>query len=398
MSMKESRYNEMVGVQRKTQLEFEKFRIFCSSSLNRFTTQEGESSFAFKLLEEKMYDRTPLLNAYFTRKAFDYLIKGFIDDEVEDIYAQVLPFVMEATTTIQYYNNQILDHKAGVNTPELINNNLILNNLLRECLWGYLEATLPSLEFNTINKHLRLILRMVDVGQLTEKKNNLFSNYRDNVYAVEWNEGVLMHLDQKVIADVKGVILDIAPELTGSTFLDWYLKRIFFSGAFIYPQTTRMILELLGKNAENHHELLHFSGIFGMLMQIINDVTDLVPSEVSKGSIGKHRTDAFSDLKTQNITLPLLIHLENQKGGLIREKLEQSVYEFTETDEMNILKELFSTECIEKTKKIGKGIAHKARALLDLQNPNTFLFKDMCNIADFNQPYKQLAKFEHQLR
>lgn len=396
--MDENRHNEMVGVQLKTQEEFEKFRVFCASSLSRFTTQEGESSFLFELLKQRVYDSTPLLKAYVTRKIYDYLEQKSIDTEVNEIYAQVLPFVMEAIMTIQYYDNQILDRKAGVNTPELINNNLILGNLLRQNLLEYLEAVLPASFFEVIQRHLRLMLKIVDLGQLAEKQNNLYPNYRDKVYGMQWNEKVLKFLDQEVIAEVKGIILNVAPELTGSTFLDWYLKRIFFSGAFIYPQTTRMILALLGKNARDQHELLHFFGLYGMMMQIINDVTDLVPSEVSKDLIAKHRTDAFSDLKTQNVTLPLLIHLENQKGGWVREKLEQNVSELTETDEMTILKELFSTACIEKTQKIGKAIANKARALLDSQNPHTFLFKDMCNIANFNQSYKRLAEIKRGVR
>ena len=396
--MNENRHNEMVGVQLKTQKEFEKFRVFCASSLNRFTTQGGEPSFLYSLLEKRMYGRTPVLKAYFTRKIYDYLAWPAMDESSNELFGQVLPFFMETAMTIQYYDNQILDRKGGVINAELINNNLILNNLLRECLWEYLEASLPPREFTIVNKHLRLILRMVDVGQLTEKKNNLFPNYLNNVYDIEWNERVLMHLDQKVIADIKGIILCIAPELeNGTAFLDWYLKRIFFSGAFIYPETTRMILKLIEKEDQDHYKLLHFSSLYGMMMQIVNDITDLVPSAVTKHSVVKRRTDAFSDLKTKNVTLPFLIHLENQEGGFVREKFEQVGFELTGKDELEVLKELFSTSSIEKTQTIGKRLAHEARSFLDEANPNTGHFKDMCNIANFNQPYKQLAEIKRGL-
>lgn len=395
--MKGKRHDEMVGVQRKAQQELVKFKAFCASSLNRFTKQEGKPSFLFKLLENRLYQETPVLKAYFTRKAFDYLRQGYIDDDVNVIYSQVLPFALEALMAIQYYDNQILDRKGGVTTTEAINDNLILGNLLRENLLDYLDEVLSNEDFALVQRHIHLILKIVDTGQLTEKLNNLYPNYRDKDYNLQWGNKEISLLDSSAVEMANAIILEVVPALKGSNFLDWYLKRIFFSGAFIYPQTARMLMELHGDNKAEYAELLQFSSLYGLMMQIVNDVTDLVPTKDSKNSAVKQPNDAFSDLKSQNVTLPLLIHLETKKDGLVRKMMEEKQMELTANEEMNILKELFSTKCIEKTQDIGKCIADKTRAILPLSNPNTLLLNDMCNIANYNRHYKRLYEIEKDL-
>lgn len=379
-------YNEMLGMKKEIQDEYQAFEDFFSSSLNRFTIQqEGEPSFLFSLLKRRVFHGNPVLKAYFTRKIYDYIKLKSIEEEADALFSRVLPFGIEALMAIQYYDNQILDRKGRVTTPALINNNLILSHLLQQNLLEYLETRLPGSAFNLVARDFRLILKIVDIGQLTEKQNNLFSNYRGNTYGLQWNEKVCEYIDDMVLQEVKDIILNIAPELNGSTFLDWYLRRIYFTGAFIYPQFVKLIAKLLGEEATNHRSLVHFSGLYGMFLQIVNDLTDFIPSDESAQSVVKNQTDAFSDMNTKNITLPLLIHLEQQKDGSVRNYLENKETRLTREEEWTVLKSLISSGSVDKTRKIIVNLCTALKKLLDKENKNYPLFANMCDFAYSNK-------------
>lgn len=395
--MDDERNNQMAIVQGRMQKEFKQFNNFCTVSQSRFNkNQEGEATFLFQLLEQRLFKHTPLLKGFFARKVYDYLHHTDIDDEINVLYAQVLPFCLETSMTVQYYHNQILDRKGGIITPVSINNNLILSNLLEHSLQDYVEEKLPRSTSTIVNHHLRVIQKVVDLGQLIEKQNNLYTNYRDQVYGIEQHPW-LGYVDHTVIQEVQAIIVGVAPELEGSKFLEWYLQRIFLTGAFIYPETVRMIAELSGGNPRSIQNLEHFAGLYGMMVQIVNDLCDLVPSTFNANSPTKGQTDAYSDLKTKNITLPLLLHLKNQADGYVKQHLESRANILTPSNEWKALKELFNSKSIAKTRESIVQLRKRSVSLLDKDkgNPNYSLFVNMCDFAysnTFEHFYRRLRR------
>ncbi len=83
-------------------------------------------------------------------------------------------FISEVVICIQYYHNQILDEKSGVDKPRKIVSNWKEADQLKKALYCYVESEIPELIRKKIIATLNRCFLAVDFGQYLEKKTSTF--------------------------------------------------------------------------------------------------------------------------------------------------------------------------------------------------------------------------------
>lgn len=366
-------------------------------------TINGE--FPFRLLENRICgEKQRSLKAYFAYSIYTFLAiqnSRFITQKNKLLFEQRIPFVAEVLMTIQYYDNQILDKKGGVTDHESIVNNLKLSALLRSVLYDYIndEAIFEKNIGIIINKWSTRILKQVDQGQLLEKKNNLYGNFNSGLFSINYDHSNDQIFD-KCLNSAKEIILASAPELKNHDhFLNEYIKRVYLAGASMYPSLVQMITEILDYKENNKLDVLFFfSGMLGITLQTVNDTVDNVPSCATQITVAKKHGDAFSDIKNGNITLPILLHLQNSKTDLIEGLIVNQIFDISLGLEKAIFRELDDSGAIVLSKAITKKLADFTKNIInEIESPSVVDFlnkqlKDINNIADYNKSYGYIDK------
>lgn len=418
--MNSERHDEMMRITEEVLSAYTSFRFFIeknSSLVSQsvlFVEQKYEkkehvnqhkntntinNGFKFDLLEKRLKAKRPLLKAFFSAKVYHYLCNISLEDALDHkLYNQLIPLMMEVIMTIQYYENQFLDGKGGVTTHHLVEANRNLGVSLRMLSIEYLKEypAIAEGQRRIIIKYFEEILRVVEYGQWTERYNNLYENYYTNLYKFGWGTGMLKKLDNEVIEHVQSIIIKNVPELNNKIdFLSWYLKRIFFAGAYTYIGIVHMLSDLLNAQKKDT-PLLKFAAYYGMLMQIVNDLTDFVPTDYNAPNTTKDKSDTFNDLKTKNVTLPILVYLvSSNKDSLLKKKLVAEESELLEVEEYEILHELISSKTIDKTLDICIQIKEHIISVLDKENINTSLLNNLCDVVHTNKFTNFLRKYLH---
>ena len=376
------RYFKMTDVQKAIQQEFEIFQQY--SLVNGV-----ESRKFYQLLYRRLHGK-PTLRAFFAVVIYDYLkayghkAKGVPDS----FFYRQFPFILEVIISIQYYHNQILDRKYGVDNHLSIGNNLNAANLLRDQLADYIEGSVQDKTVKgVVSRHVRKIFQYVDIGQYMERRCNRYNNwsgYLDLHHS--FSETVEAFIDQHCI----DLALDAIEKKTGlsngqNLFFRRYFERIYLTNAAMYKVTSLILLELL--NARNPG-VVHFSSLFGITKQVINDIADLIPSRKNPGTDSKRPKDAFADLRNCNVTLPLGFHLLAHPNGHIGKYLKnKGKMNWNEQLEETAFLECLQSHSVYQAIRTGKKLKRQAISCLDKSNPEYELLLDMAGVADWNKYY-----------
>lgn len=235
-----------------------------------------------------------------------------------------LPFVVEVIMTILYYDNQILDQKGDVIGHKAICNNVLIGRQLQAQLCLYIQDRIPVELQTKVLTLVNEVLMVVCAGQYKERSHNFYQHWLneefDHYDFADWAKKQIPH---HLIDDIINLIYNVCPELVGKkeVFLTKYLGRVYLVNGFFFERITQLMLELLLTPFEEKQkkELIEFSQVFGIMHQLVNDTADYVPSYLAKDTASKKNTDAFNDLRTQNITLPTFIYLSrNENHQLVK--------------------------------------------------------------------------------
>ena len=384
--MNNYRANEMLQVNMLLRKEFEIFNSINENIANNLRI--------FNILNRKIKDRS--LRAYFSCKVYQYLKKFSRSDRISEIFfIWQLPFILEVIISVQYYHNQILDAKGGINTREKVNDNLILGNLLKEHLYRYLEYTdLSDRNKLKLIEHVRLIFEYVDIGQYVEKHCNTYESLKANDYKNPFESKISEFIESNYIDESMDIIQGVYPiKEEHHAFLACYLGRIYLTNAALFKISTQLICELLEIEEAKTLEVIRFAVFFGLMQQIVNDNCDFVPSKYNDGTKAKNNNDGLSDLRNRCITLPLLIHLQNCPNSAIERYLSLDNYAF---DENYFFREITGTWSIYYSMTVAKEIKKK---LIDEftqreKEVNEGLI-NLWSVADNNRFYKHFYKFNN---
>lgn len=324
-----SRHADMEGVRMKL---LDEYKLFVQNS--QYTPRD--SAFFTLLSNRFSQPGKPVLRGYFVTLMGRYLEAecGQSIPFPKYVLQKVLPFVSEVLMVVMYYDNQILDRKAGVATHDRIYDNLTISKILLSELRKYVKKRIykPSLRDKVINV-IDDVYEIVNIGQKTEQNCNRYENWLNG-----WMppfQYLNIPFDEHVISQTVEIInrqdrFDLGSDK--QAFLDMYVRRIYLTNAYLFVNFSNLISEFTPDLSEQIKCNVHrFAGYTGIAFQIINDVIDFVPAEYNKGSQAKTCDDAFSDLKNQNITLPLIFHLNTDTDSgisqckLFLDQLQQGI-------------------------------------------------------------------------
>lgn len=390
--MKKFRYKSLCFVQNGIQSEWRQLKKFSIDSFNLDV---------FQLLRRKL--SKPSVRSYFSYWIYQYLIKcaekdrsPIREDLPEELFTKRIPFLAEAAMTIMYLHNQILDQKFDVRGSKAITKNLMAANILKDCLYDYVDEYFDARSRQVVHSYLRMIFRCVDTGQKIEKEFGNYKAFQKNqeLYSIDENLDEIIDLQpiQDVIDQVKQAVPDKA------AFIQSYFTRIFLTCAALFKLFTEMILHLLDYWGPARRPILNFAGTHGVMRQIVNDNVDFVKG--NNGTIGKKPNDVLSDLRNKTITLPLIYHLgRKQEEDLISLYLETGKRAYLKDPDL-ILKELINSRALPDAMKIGRKLTSSegTRVYLRGDTATHEYLEDLSDIAFNNRFYHIIYKKRHQLK
>lgn len=394
MPMHPARHADMEGVRGRL---CDEYHYFIQNA--RYTP--ADATF-YHLLENRFSQPgKPVLRGYYVD-----LIARYLEAETgrslrlsRNMRERALPFIAEALMVVMYYDNQILDGKAGVTSHSPICNNLLQSNILLSELYQYAESRVrPPALGRSIERLIREVYEVVNIGQQMEQNQNRYENWRDNKQHPLPYRG--LPFDEIVIAEaIDAINRTTQNQVSGGkqAFLEAYIRRVYLANAYLFVRFTQALCGLVPDfTPEAREKLIRFAGHAGLALQMINDVIDFVPARYNRGSQAKTQNDAFSDLRNRNITLPLLLHFEKVPDGRITAFLEagrtgQPIPEF---DECQFCLEALDSGAIDAAQQCA--VAIKRLALIELNPSNEFypLLKDVLSIVHGSADWNTLKRIK----
>jgi geranylgeranyl pyrophosphate synthase len=302
------------------------------------------------------------------------------------IFDTKLPFIFEMVITIQYLHNQVLDQKAGVTTPQQINNNLLNANLLKDLLYQYISQSFDRKTEALVQHYVRQAFMIVDIGQRLEKDWNTLSHFDASVSIP--TDILPPDLEQFIELDrVQPFLRHLEREVPKNKwdYTALYLKRIYLTCGALFVLATKLLIELRGASTQTAEQAIQFSVCYGMMRQLINDNADLVPSQLGLTTRAKKASDAFSDIKNGSITLPVLLHLTQQEAPLLREVLQKGHDQWDAALEPPIHQALLESHALFKSIQFGKVLAAMCTQALAGQGESRQALLKTCEIAYWNK-------------
>lgn len=369
--MNKERFNEMSKIQQAIKGEFDGFTKYLPpNSIKYFTS----------LLAHK-FTSSPPIRSYFLIKIYNCLL-----DEELDIQINKNAFLVEVAVTIMYLENQILDKKNEVTTEDKINQNLLSSHVLKNLLNIYIKENYNSSDSIKIIDTFNDMFYYFDIGQYIDKNLTTFNVFNNDYFEFTLNDRVE---DFIKVNDFQYYINYLKDKLNfKNNFIELYFKRTFLINAAMFELMVVLLFKLLNKQDE---KILKFARNYGMILQLVNDVIDYTPSVFDQNTFGKMGFDALSDLKSKNITLPLIIYLSKRKDlTLIDEFLINTPQNFTHSQELEILRTLKSTNSIQTAIKFIKKYAGDTVLLLGSPKTEYDSLKDLLEIAWTNRFYSKI--------
>ncbi len=345
----------------------------------------------FYLLNKKV-NSLPL-RGYFSKKLLDYIREEYPKLEISpaliDLFPGKLPFVVEVVITIQYYHNQILDGKGGVLSSDRIKQNLLLSNLLKDQLYSYIDARFQREQAILVADYVRKMFKYTDIGQLIEKTYNTYKAYNDTKdFTLPYGGAINTAISQDCI----DFLLSHAArhsEPGNDSFLRLYFIRIYLVSAMLFKLTAQLIKDLIGLEERNQlrgFDIEMFSEYYGVMLQLVNDNCDWIPSKYQHKTVAKNYSDSFCDLRNKNVTFPLFIYLQRSSGAILN-YLEEEQLEITPESQDQYYDEIIETGAIKEAIRLGKDTGQKALSYLNPANSNWVIFEDMVKISHYNRYY-----------
>jgi geranylgeranyl pyrophosphate synthase len=391
----ERRRKEMARKQQCLHQEAEKF---CASCCGPAVQLEY-----FNILQARLETGLPL-RGYFVEVLLKYIrFEGGtvrLDKHFTDVQ---FPFILEVLISILYYDNQILDRKYGINTLQRIGENLAKRNRLYDALLKYLRKDIENKEIaEQVMDLVQEMHEMVSIGQEWEREYNHYDSWQlpdakdiHDFYALSGKK-----IEKEVVFNTQKVLEGIFQfPIQNIPFLDAYLSRIYMTNASLFVKTTEFILQNSSLKPEVKQNILCFSGLFGMMLQIVNDNADFVPESEGLTTSSKLSADALSDLRNTNITLPIALHLIRSKESKVKDFLDAAEQQPTLAEAHHVYsKEIADSQAIYYSMSIGKALEKHALSLLNPQNPAFENFKDMTGVAGNNKYYRYFYGLKEQYR
>lgn len=283
----------------------------------------------FFLLEDRM-------NHYGLRSFFTYTISQYVKEQAkaegiklkeysEKLFDTQLPFLAEGIITVQYYENQILDGKGGLYSDGIFNmekvrRNVLAGHYVKDFLYRYIEERIfpdDCYNYRMTMQKVHKIFQLVDLGQAFQEKWGTYEAFKSNDKHIPITKEANDFIDNNIITSYWNAIREQGLTPGIETFTRNYLRRIYLTSSALYKLMAELVMDLLNYHGKERNNILKFAAQVGMLGQIVNDINDFVPAECNMSTISKIPSDAFADLRNDNITLPLIFYFNENAAQTI---------------------------------------------------------------------------------
>lgn len=379
--MDKQRHKKMMTTQARMRLEYETNFV---SFLKRPLLNIGY----FSILKDRLYGTEPTIRSFFSYEVYNRLASKSRNNRCQDaksrhFFRVQLPLLLEIVISVQYYHNHVLDKKFGVEAGNKAMRHLLEANILRSALNEYVRTCTPPLFVFEIEDAINKMFYYVDVGQSVEKEVCDFSNWNSlsakaHAFSLVVEELVEAECIEVCLEAVKQTVPNIPKDK--EPFIRQYFQKTFLTNAGIYVLASELIAELLGVDSK---AAKRFGAYFGLMRQLINDVSDLIPSYAAIDTKTRLAVDAFSDLRNDNLTLPIVLTILQAPEGEMAVFLKNPKWE--KEMESGFYREALTSFAVFQAMGIGRLI--KAKAMQEAGDEND-MFKDMCRVADTNKFYR----------
>jgi len=278
---------------------------------------------AFELLEkqsQKLSIRGPFIRMIHSYVVEQARLEGIKIQSFDDkLFHTQLPLIIEGVICVQYYENQILDGKGGVlkaGQPDLqkIRYNLLAGHYLKDFLYDYAAKSVFPTDLSrreVLLEAMRKMFQFVDMGQFMEQRWSRLKHFREGLLELPvMSKEVEGFLDYELIDQFWEEIKAAGMDRSKESFVRFYLQRVYLTGAAVFVIGAELVMDLLGYHGAGRRRLRRFAGHYAMMCQLVNDNNDFLPAEFGQATVAKDPEDAFSDLRNDNITLPMFFFFQ----------------------------------------------------------------------------------------
>lgn len=308
-----------------------------------------------------------------------------------------LPFIAETVIIIQYLENHILDGKDGVNPEnglqwEVIKNKLLASHYLKDFLYDYVRSTVfptPCSERELLETCLRRMFQITEEGQYAEKTWSKLAYLEHGLPKgmPAWSAETKAYMDDLLIEGVWKHFQEHENMKRRESFVRFYLQRVYCTNAAFFGLLSECIMELTGYQGPERERIKRFATGFGMTGQMVNDIADYLPASFKMHPDTKQQYDAFSDLRNENYTLPLLFAVNdiNNTPGLSPLKLYQDKVQSQWFEEIR-------PTCMENLFPIFCNLHVWLGGFLDYQNQRSSILLNFNNICEDNKYFQAFKR------
>jgi geranylgeranyl pyrophosphate synthase len=377
----------------------------------------------FKLLKKRI--SRPSVRASSLTWVYEYIRNCddnfHLDNANSDLCKRIIPTIAEMVIAIQYYHNQVLDHKYGVYLDSDIQENVLAANYLKESCFEYIEMNAPSEKImKLVLRNVQMIFMGVDIGQYVDKHHNNYNSYlsqsKDSISILNDNnklkyEELIKALFDNIdlsairinqnsfyscftptckelerIVDFEGIsdILFSYFDTSNNDYVKIYYNRIYLTNTILFQLFTELILEIEPCKKEAKSILFSMRN-YSLILQLINDVADFIPRDTD--TVGKSINDVMKDLENGTVTLPIILHLDKRPDGRIAEYLKGKESSFNHEE---VLYEVLKFGALEKVRELSKKLSGSTKKLKCNNSIAGKLINDLRGISHANYYYKEM--------
>ena len=295
-----------------------------------------QRKYVTEFLKKRIQQSGRLTRAYFTRKVAEYIKQSeWGEDDIK------LAFIAEVSTCITYLENQIVDRKKGVTTPEAINKNLISSQILKCTARKYSIDSFPEIGSMIIQKADKIFC-LFSHGEYIEQDWLQYRNLVLLPYTKYENERPIpKYIDNQVRPrEIMKLWRNFANKHLDfhvpDSIMRNYFRRTFLINTVLYEEITYTLLYLYNQEIKSFAGLRDFSRGYGIIQQITNDIIDFVPVNwIEKEKeyhnyhtfefSGKDLIDNYADIRNGLLTLPSILYLcqNSSRDSLLTKVLQR---------------------------------------------------------------------------
>lgn len=350
------------------------------------------------------------IRAYFISKVYEIVAeKSFLDASWNDLIYKII-VIGEYCITIMYLENHLIDGKYGVINEASREKNRHEKKVIESKLQSFIENEVDLSIRPSVHSSVGLLF------VLYERGNQLDKNYLTAEYYFNNN---FTAIKPELMSDMGDIISMFGnnknngyshPQEKGNLdFLHLYLNRSYLINGVFFKVFTDLLLKLYSNHKPTARAVTLFSQKFGIVQQLVNDNTDILPLSMNLKTSTKHELDTFSDLKRGMVTLPIYCHLMRSEALKTDDLIMRVLNDENEREKLNSPTEQLEVfKLLKKNKSISQAMSMVSVITRDYYQQTDYLFmgndffiekmallRDLMGIAYSNQGYQRIIKFKN---